>query len=93
MAAPEKYVCAKCGRSTRSATKPLLQSTGKCPKATNGNHSWHKEPGNSTQAKYMCVRNAEEAPEVQQSLCCNQPGNAPRQRTETILGTKKVNLM
>ena len=56
MAAPEKYVCAKCGRSIRSATRPLLQSTGKCPKATNGNHSWHKETGNGTQVKYVCLK-------------------------------------
>lgn len=40
---PAKYVCAKCGRSIRWQTRPLLQTTGKCPKSTNGNHSWHKE--------------------------------------------------
>ena len=38
-----RYVCAKCGRSIRRPTKPLLQTSGKCPKATNGNHSWHRE--------------------------------------------------
>lgn len=40
---PAKYVCSKCGRSIRWQGKPLLQTTGKCPKSTNGNHSWHKE--------------------------------------------------
>ena len=40
---PARYVCQKCGRSIRWQTKPLLQTTGKCPKATNGNHSWVKQ--------------------------------------------------
>ena len=39
---PERYVCSKCGRSIRWMTKPLAQTTGKCPKAMNGNHSWIK---------------------------------------------------
>lgn len=38
-----RYRCAKCGRTAVWPTRPLLQSTGKCPKATNGNHSWQKE--------------------------------------------------
>lgn len=42
-AGPAKYVCSKCGRSIRWQTRPLLQTTGKCPKVANGNHSWHKE--------------------------------------------------
>lgn len=40
---PSRYRCSKCGRSVMWQTKPLLQTTGKCPKATNGNHSWQKE--------------------------------------------------
>lgn len=42
MPAPQKWMCQKCGRTTHTVNKPLLQSTGKCPKATNGNHSWIK---------------------------------------------------
>ena len=38
-----RWRCQKCGRSTMSMNKPMLQRTGKCPKATNGNHSWLKQ--------------------------------------------------
>ena len=42
-ATPSRWRCQKCGRSTISVNKPLFQTTGKCPKATNGNHSWLKQ--------------------------------------------------
>ena len=38
-----RWRCQKCGRSTMAMNKPMLQSTGKCPKAPNGNHSWLKQ--------------------------------------------------
>jgi len=40
---PERYVCTNCGRSIRWSSRPLKQTTGKCPKSANGNHSWYKD--------------------------------------------------
>lgn len=40
---PSHWQCQKCGRTLVQANRPLFQSSGKCPKSTNGNHSWVKK--------------------------------------------------
>ena len=40
--------------------------------------------------KNMCVQNAEEALEVQRSLCFNQQANVPKQQMAIILGTRRL---
>lgn len=38
-----KWRCSKCNRTSNSSVKPGMTYGGKCPQATNGMHSWHKE--------------------------------------------------
>jgi hypothetical protein len=35
--------CSKCGRTADSSIKPGMTYGGRCPRATNGMHSWMKD--------------------------------------------------
>ncbi len=43
MATVHLWRCSKCGRTSNSSVKPGATYGGKCPKASNGMHSWQKE--------------------------------------------------